>query len=306
MTTKTNELNDSIDDLFGISEAMNIIKPTPRTLPTDPQLVRVREMTPEFVEQCPKCRGSGRFTSWSGRQLGECFACKGRGQRSFKSSPDQRERARDSRAALPVRRWEAFVEKYPTEAAWIVREMGRFDFATKMKVAVEQYGDLTVNQMAAVQKCATRAVEKSAANSSVVDASKILEAFQSGRSQGLEDIKLRFEGITMKPAHFDPTGNTILVKAGRINIGKIEGGHFVPFRACAEDQKAKVILICSDPAAAAKAYGFATSSCCVCGRKLTNEESVTTGIGPICGGRMGWTPGRLKVSFSGDSRPDEF
>jgi hypothetical protein len=29
-----------------------------------------------------------------------------------------------------------------------------------------------------------------------------------------------------------------------------------------------------------------TSSCCICGRTLTNPESVAAGIGPICGGRV--------------------
>ena len=33
-----------------------------------------------------------------------------------------------------------------------------------------------------------------------------------------------------------------------------------------------------------KLYGV----CCVCGRRLTNEESIEAGIGPICGGKQGW------------------
>lgn len=32
----------------------------------------------------------------------------------------------------------------------------------------------------------------------------------------------------------------------------------------------------------AKAYGKVTGTCCVCGRKLTNEASIADGIGPIC------------------------
>lgn len=31
-------------------------------------------------------------------------------------------------------------------------------------------------------------------------------------------------------------------------------------------------------------YGF----CCICGLKLTNEESIERGIGPICRAKMGW------------------
>lgn len=33
-----------------------------------------------------------------------------------------------------------------------------------------------------------------------------------------------------------------------------------------------------------KLYGV----CCICGRTLTNEESIAAGIGPICAGKQGW------------------
>lgn len=36
----------------------------------------------------------------------------------------------------------------------------------------------------------------------------------------------------------------------------------------------------------AKAYGKATGQCCVCGRELTNEESITNGIGPVCSSKF--------------------
>lgn len=36
----------------------------------------------------------------------------------------------------------------------------------------------------------------------------------------------------------------------------------------------------------AKAYGKVTGTCCQCGRKLTKEESIAAGIGPICAGKF--------------------
>jgi len=36
----------------------------------------------------------------------------------------------------------------------------------------------------------------------------------------------------------------------------------------------------------AKAYGALYGVCCVCGRTLTNDESIEAGIGPICAGRL--------------------
>jgi hypothetical protein len=36
----------------------------------------------------------------------------------------------------------------------------------------------------------------------------------------------------------------------------------------------------------AKEFGALYGTCCVCGRTLTNEESIAAGIGPVCAGRF--------------------
>lgn len=36
----------------------------------------------------------------------------------------------------------------------------------------------------------------------------------------------------------------------------------------------------------AKRFGMLYGTCCVCGRTLTNEESIAAGIGPICAGKF--------------------
>lgn len=38
----------------------------------------------------------------------------------------------------------------------------------------------------------------------------------------------------------------------------------------------------------AKAFGALYGVCCVCGRTLTDEESIAAGIGPVCVGKGGW------------------
>lgn len=35
-------------------------------------------------------------------------------------------------------------------------------------------------------------------------------------------------------------------------------------------------------------FGKKTGHCCICSKLLTNPESVSAGIGPICSGKMGW------------------
>lgn len=46
--------------------------------------------------------------------------------------------------------------------------------------------------------------------------------------------------------------------------------------------------IAEDPQGAASLFGLEIGSCGICGRRLTNEVSRRTGIGPICAGRFGW------------------
>lgn len=43
--------------------------------------------------------------------------------------------------------------------------------------------------------------------------------------------------------------------------------------------------------AEAQAFGVATGVCCVCGALLTDERSVTRGIGPVCAGKGWWRAG---------------
>lgn len=37
-----------------------------------------------------------------------------------------------------------------------------------------------------------------------------------------------------------------------------------------------------------KEYGALYGTCCVCGRTLTDENSIAAGIGPVCAGKRGW------------------
>lgn len=55
------------------------------------------------------------------------------------------------------------------------------------------------------------------------------------------------------------------------------------------DARDKILaLIAKDPAAASLAYGRELGHCGVCGRTLTDPDSIDRGIGPVCAERMGW------------------
>lgn len=78
-------------------------------------------------------------------------------------------------------------------------------------------------------------------------------------------------------------------------IGKIEDGGKVSLfsgrmRAAGLDESDVVPTLAAleaNPLEAAKTLGKLSGRCCVCGRDLTNDDSIDAGIGPICAGRLG-------------------
>lgn len=309
MTNSNCNLNDDLSDMFSNGTAER------RELPQAPEYQRIRAEVPDFTERCPKCGGSGQFRGWSGRSFGQCFACKGKGSKTFKTSAADRAQAREQRAAQPAKRWDAFKAQHADEAQWIEAKAATFEFAANMRQAVEKYGDLTGDEMGgqrgAVRRCMLRdqqrdqqrqqARQQATANAPQVDASKIVEAMQKGKASGLIWVTLRFNGVVMQEAKKFP-GVLYVKHSSRLNaegqkayLGKIADGKFIASRECTPEDQAAIILICEDPLAAAKVYGNVTNECCVCGRGLTNKQSVEEGIGPICSSRLGWTPGGLRV-----------
>jgi hypothetical protein len=165
-----------------------------------------------------------------------------------------------------------------------------------MRPAVENYGDLTPGQLAACQRGVERDREREAAravriaDAPVVDLSRITAAFDVARGNGLKKPKLRIAGIKFSCA--PATGNNpgaVYVKDGDTYIGKVlRDGKFIQSRDCNDEQQRRVFEVAADPKTSAIAHGIKTGECSICGAELTNKESITRGIGPICAGRYGW------------------
>lgn len=113
---------------------------------------------PGFVENCPKCRGTGNFVGYTGRVVGQCYKCKGTGKLTFKTAPAARAKARASAQKRKQRNEAenviAFNEAHPVEAEWLSKSSS--DFATSLVQGIAKYGSLTENQLAAVRKCIAR------------------------------------------------------------------------------------------------------------------------------------------------------
>jgi Family of unknown function (DUF6011) len=65
-------------------------------------------------------------------------------------------------------------------------------------------------------------------------------------------------------------------------------GEFRPTRECKPEFIELLQKVETDGLAAVAAIGLATGHCCICGRVLTNEDSIRGGIGPVCGEKVGY------------------
>jgi hypothetical protein len=277
----------------------------------------------QFSEGCPKCRGTGRFTSWSGRVLGDCFACKGAGKHTFKTSPEARAKSQARASAKRVEKGQqiqidaqAWIDANPAEARWLADagkrnadRGGTFTFPADVLNKLWQYGSLTDGQLAAVQKLMARDVERAAERTAakverietapavdIVGVDRLKAAFDqaaaytAAKATGLtvRSPKITVGGITISPAKATSANpGALYVKAGETYLGKIAGGKFLASRDCTPEQSTQVVKFVDAPAEAAKVYGQETGVCCICNATLRSEWRLR-GIGPICAEKFGW------------------
>lgn len=298
---------DDLSDLIG----------APKTINAEPKVTPpTTYIAPDYSEPCKKCHGSGVFRGWSGRTFGPCFACKGKGKNTFKTSPEARSanRARaaakaqtkaDERAREVGEKIETFKVEHAAEYAWMIQKTESFEFAASMLTALLQWGSLTAGQLAAVQRCIekdkTRATERAereanapAADTAGVDRLKAAfdaaAAYTAAKGKGLtlRSPKITIGDMTISPAKAESkNAGALYVKAGAQYLGKITAGKFFAVRECSPEQQAKVLAFVADPKAAAEAYGQETGVCCMCNATLTSEWRLR-GIGPICATKYGW------------------
>lgn len=299
MNTLNITQGDSLDDLLG--ERTD----SPKAAPAIPASYK----PVDYSEPCKKCRGTGRFVR--GHFAGPCFACKGAGKKTFKTSPAARSQARVSRVAREEAnhnaKIEAFRAEHPKVWAWL--SGNTFDFAVSLNQSLANYGSLTDNQIAAAYRAIERleiakaAAEAAKAAAPVADSAgvdRLTAAFDKARAAAaakargltIRNPKITIGDIVISPAKAgSKNAGALYVKGGRDYeapyYGKIAGGKFFASRDCSPEQQAKVLAFIADPKAAAEAYGQETGVCCVCNATLKSEWRLR-GIGPVCAEKMGW------------------
>lgn len=265
-----------------------------------------------YEEPCPKCNGSGRFVSYAGRTVGNCFHCKGTGKVTFKTSPETRAKNQAQRDAAAARKQaelsakiKLWIEGHDAETKWIVTAGARgFAFAQEMFEAVMKWGALTERQLAAVHRCMAKDAEREEERQKIAERApdvdtaalgKIHAAFESALSRDIKFPKMRLDTFLFSLVRSGANEGAIYVKSiekddlgERQYLGKIVEGRFFRAFKCSAETEARIIEAASDPEAAAIAYGRREGACSICGRKLTNHASIDAGIGPICADKFGW------------------
>ena len=264
----------------------------------------------DFIETCPKCRGSGRFISYGGRNLGPCFSCKGKGSNSYKSSPEARVQAKASRAEKKARDLATWSEEHKDILDWFVRVIDQrpnnpFRFAVSLREGFIKYGSLTDGQVVAARKCIAQDAERSAArvaSAPSINVTKIEQAFEVAREKSkrpgqdgtfVKPLKLTANDVTV---YFTPgkpgskwDGFLFVEDPNERKLGYVKGGKFFAKFDCTAVEETAIQTCAADPQTAVVAYAKAWKACGICSRTLLNEESIARGIGPICAEKFGWS-----------------
>lgn len=281
------------------------------------------ETVAEYVEKCAACNGTGRFRSYTGRMVGECFRCGGNGKLSFKTSPEQRAKARKRSADKKAAERQAAIKAHADwhfsltdeqrdACGWLITATTYVPFWMNNEVAqslIEQFRKSkpwSEKQLEMVMRWHSKAVERQAQKAEAKEremtpcavSEKFVELFglfaNAKAAQKAKPI-LRAEGLRISEAKESSRNAGCLYVTDaeghwedREYLGKITpAGEFVRSKACTDEQAAAVEAVALDPLEAALNYGRVTGSCSCCGRELTNHKSVEDGIGPICRDKWG-------------------
>lgn len=236
---------------------------------------------------CPRCRGNGKYGYY-----GTCFKCKGGGRIS--ATVYKREVTRvtnDTNRRL---------EYYNSHQAIITKiehlVARRNPFGIAMANRLRDYGELTEPMEQAIQRMLdqdlTRAQTREANAPNVQGAGfdKMVTAFTKAASTGLKRPTLKCGDLVFSLAsQTSKNPGYIYVKIGGNYQGKISPvGKYMASFGTLPEVTAKVEEVAKDPYSAAIQHGRLTGCCAICSRQLTDPESVSRGVGPICAERFGW------------------
>jgi hypothetical protein len=244
---------------------------------------------------CQSCLGTGKYRGARVHQdKSQCFACDGRG--FFYTSAAGRYKARARYAEKKASNIADTISAFKEENPGLYEFLGNATwsaFLSDMKRQLDSGKDLTERQLIAVRNSKAKQDERDAAridNAPVVELSTIHAMFDKARESGLKKLAYRAEGLVLTPA--PSTGRNagsiyVKTKSGDY-LGRVTGDKFFAISTAPASIAEALETIARNPAEAATAYGKRTGECSCCGRTLTDPESISAGIGPICATKWGF------------------
>lgn len=249
---------------------------------------------------CVECGGTGLWQSGRVNVHGNknCWTCGGRGK--VKTDPAKLKANRIKAAQKKTDTLEAFRAEHADVIAVIrgATEWSTFAESLYVQLASKVWSD---KQLAAARSMAAKLVAKEQARKAqavqqvaaapVVDLSAIKAMFDAAVTNGYKAPKYRAEGLALsRAADHSSNPGCLYVKSLDSDeyLGKILPDlRFVAVRSAPASTEASLLAIAADPLGAAVRYGQRTGRCACCGRELTNDVSITRGIGPICADKWG-------------------
>lgn len=242
---------------------------------------------------CGRCRGTGKWLSYSGWKSGKCHACKGKGY--FKTSAAVRAKGRATKANAKAKKIASFTEENKELVAFLRDNTSWNSFARSLLESLDTKGTIHPNGVAAAEKMmaktlatrAKKAAEKANAEASAptYDLRKIHEVFATALARG-KNRRALLGGDNMKLTPAPERGKNaghLYVKVDGEYAGKIDpAGKFHKAWKTDIAVEADLKKIAADPLGEARLYGMRTGTCACCGRELTDPKSIDKGIGPIC------------------------
>lgn len=247
----------------------------------------------ELTHTCAACKGRGKFISYSGRVVGNCFKCTGTGKVTARKA------ATAKGIETKKRNFNEWHHANHAVIAYISHRAQRSTFYAGMLEHIQAGNILSEGRMDCARKdmegeparlaaLKAKSEAETAHKSGAVDLVRIEQLFDTARGNGLKKPKFRAEGIEIAPAPAHGANAGALYVTGNGDyLGKLVGGKFIARREAPADTLSKLQAIAADPLAVGVAYGKLTGKCCACGRELTDPVSVENGIGPICESNWG-------------------
>ena len=251
----------------------------------------------KFEAKCKGCNGSGKFLSWRGEVVGDCFKCKGTGVIFTKTDPKvleaNRVKAIAKRHAAAKQSVDAAVEFLANNQSihdWFRANLAKNnDFAQSLFDQLYNKGSLSEGQISAIEKSIAReagwAAERAVKDAAMPTNSSLHDAFEKAQESGLKKPSLRIDGyrFSLAPERGVNAGCIYAKSEGGDYLGKInEQGKFFSVRDCPEEAVEFVNTLGGDLLERALKHGKDTGECSCCGRQLTDPKSIAKGIGPVC------------------------